>query len=158
MNWHDSNRVKINIFLNIRLGGKLRAENYDQAIVLPNSWKSALIPFFAGILKRTGFLGECRWGLLNDARRLDKKMLSMTVQRFVALGFSPNNALPAYSFPALNVTESQQESVIEKFDLRFSKPVLVLCAGAEYGSAKRWPETHLRNWRCIKSLRVGRCG
>ncbi len=125
-----------------QLGGKLRAENYDQAIVLPNSWKSALIPFFAGILKRTGFLGECRWGLLNDARRLDKKMLSMTVQRFVALGFSPNNALPAYSFPALNVTESQQESVIEKFDLRFSKPVLVLCAGAEYGSAKRWPETH----------------
>lgn len=125
------------------LGKKLRAEHYDQAITLPNSWKSALIPFFAKIPKRTGFLGEFRWGLLNDVRQLDKKILTMTVQRFVALGFAANTALPApHSFPALNVTAYQQQAVINKFNLRLSKPILVLCAGAEYGSAKRWPEAH----------------
>ena len=125
------------------LGKKLRAENYDQAITLPNSWKSALIPFFARIPKRTGFLGELRYGLLNDARHLNKKILTMTVQRFVTLGLAANTELPApYSFPALNVTAHQQQTVISKFHLRLSKPILVLCAGAEYGSAKRWPEAH----------------
>ena len=124
------------------LGKKLWSENYNQAIVLPNSWKSALIPFFAGIPKRTGFLGEMRYGLLNDARKLDKSLLTMTVQRFVALGFEDSEKLPTYSFPALNVTANQQKAVIEKFDLRLSKPILVLCAGAEYGSAKRWTEAY----------------
>jgi heptosyltransferase-2 len=124
------------------LGKKLRIENYDQAIVLPNSWKSALIPFFANIPKRTGFLGEMRYGLLNDARKLDKSVLTMTVQRFVALGFEASETLPAYSFPALNVTGIQQNAVIEKFNLRLFNPILVLCAGAEFGSAKRWTEAH----------------
>lgn len=123
------------------LGKKLRAENYDQAIVLPNSWKSALIPFFAQIPKRTGFVGEMRYGLLNDARKLDKSFLTMTVQRFVALAFE-NSELPVYSFPALNVSAQQLRAVIEKFALRLASPVLVLCAGAEFGSAKRWTEAH----------------
>ena len=124
------------------LGVKLRFEKYDQAIVLPNSWKSALIPFFAGISKRTGFVGEMRYGLLNDARKLDKAVLTMTVQRFVALGFENSEKLPVYSFPALNVTAQHQKNVIEKFALRLANPILVLCAGAEFGNAKRWTETH----------------
>lgn len=125
------------------LGRKLRTENYAQAIVLPNSWKSALIPFFARIPKRTGFVGEFRYGLLNDARKLDKSVLTMTVQRFVTLGLKANSPLPPqYAFPILNVTEQQQRAVIEKFELSLANPVLVLCAGAEFGSAKRWTESH----------------
>lgn len=125
------------------LGKKLRAENYEQAIVLPNSWKSALIPFFANIPKRTGFVGEIRYGLLNDTRKLDKAILTMTVQRFATLGLDSNAELPPkYEFPVLNVTAQQQRAVIEKFELRLASPILVLCAGAEFGSAKRWTEAH----------------
>ncbi len=54
-----------------RLARELKARAYDQAIVLPNSFKSALIPRLAGIGLRTGFVGEARQLLLNDARRLD---------------------------------------------------------------------------------------
>lgn len=125
------------------LGKKLRSEKYNQAIVLPNSWKSALIPFFAQIPKRTGFVGEFRYGLLNDARKLDKSVLTMTVQRFVTLGLNVNSPLPPkFDFPVLNVIEQQQYAVIEKFELHLASPVLVLCAGAEFGSAKRWTEAH----------------
>ncbi len=102
----------------IKLGRKLRVEGYDQAIVLPNSWKSALIPYFADIPVRTGYIGECRWGLLNDARKLDKSLLTMTVQRFVALGLPDTAQLPPeYPVPELVINQNQQNTVIEKFHL-----------------------------------------
>ena len=127
----------------IKLGRTLRTEAYDQAIVLPNSWKSALIPYFADIPVRTGYIGECRWGLLNDARKLDKSLLTMTVQRFVALGL-PNNAPlpPEYPIPSLVINRDQQQAVIEKFKLTLSEKILALCPGAEYGAAKRWPASY----------------
>ncbi len=123
-----------------KIGVRLRSEHYGQAIILPNSWKSALIPFFAGIPKRTGFVGEFRWGLLNDPRQLDKKTLSMTVQRFVALGL-PENARhpPDYDFPRLSVYKAGQDAVIQKFGIKLTDKILVLCPGAEYGPSKRWP-------------------
>ncbi len=150
---------EFNLKARFLLGIKLRAEKYTQTIVLPNSWKSALIPFFAGIPKRTGFLGEARFGLLNDARKLDKSVLTMTVQRFVALGFEDNKNLPYYSFPALNVTAFQQKNVIEKFHLRLSKPILVLCVRGRNmvwrnGGQKRI----LPNSLNINSRKVGKFG
>jgi heptosyltransferase-2 len=109
--------------------------------VLPNSWKSALIPFFAGIPRRTGYIGELRWGLLNDARKLDKTRLRMTVQRFVALAAS-DNGIPEYAFPRLSISTAQQQAVCEKFGIGSDRKILALCPGAEYGPAKRWPVEH----------------
>lgn len=124
------------------IGKQLRGQ-YQQAIVLPNSWKSALIPFSAGIAKRTGYLGELRWGLLNDARRLDKAKLTMTVQRFVALGLAENvSQPPLYQSPTLTISQQQRQSVAEKFGVAVDSPILALCPGAEYGPAKRWSEAH----------------
>ena len=124
-------------------GRKLSQVGYQHAIVLPNSWKSALIPFFAKISLRTGYIGEMRWGLLNDARTLDKSVLVMTVQRFVALAdqrgvkFSPE--CPS---PVLHVSQRTVAKTVEKFNLATEKKVLALCPGAEYGPAKRWPTAH----------------
>jgi heptosyltransferase-2 len=121
------------------LGKDLALSGYDQAIVLPNSWKSALIPFFAGIPLRTGFIGEMRWGLLNDARKLDKSVLTMTVQRFVVLAH--NSALkltPDCPVPQLAVETEKVQVVIEKFQISTGKKILALCPGAEYGPSKRW--------------------
>lgn len=125
------------------LGIQLRAAQYIQAIVLPNSWKSALVPWFANIPLRTGFLGECRWGLLNDWRKLDKQRLPMTVQRFVALAnVQALNHAPSYAQPALKITSAQQQQVIAKFQLVTDKEIVALCPGAEYGPAKQWPAAH----------------
>ena len=150
-------RGKFGLMNRIKLGLSLRSNGYDQAILLPNSWKSAIPPFFADIPVRTGYIGECRWGLLNDARKLDKNLLTMTVQRFVALGLPVDAPMPPLCpQPALTISKDRQQAVIDKFKLTASPAesvpdrltaytpsmeikILALCPGAEYGPAKRWP-------------------
>ncbi|MFA6038584.1 MAG: lipopolysaccharide heptosyltransferase II [Legionellales bacterium] len=116
-----------------QLGKQLRAEHYDQAIVMPRSFKSALIPFFARIPKRTGWIGECRFGLLNDFRRLDKKALPLCVQRFAAHAFAKNEKMPE-KLPWPELTRGDKPDYITE-----NRPILALCPGAAFGEAKRWP-------------------
>lgn len=123
--------------------GKALSGRYDQAIVLPNSWKSALIPWSARTPLRTGFRGEARWGLLNDLRHLDASALPQMVQRFAALALPAGTALPSsLPMPALQSTTAQQQALLERLGLAADKPVIAFCPGAEYGPAKRWPEAH----------------
>lgn len=127
-----------------RIGRHLHANGYSQAILLTNSFKSAILPFFSGIPQRTGFLGEMRYGLLNDIRKLDKASLPMTVQRFVALGLPPDSALPdPLPVPLLQASPQRAATILER--LGHGLPlgrVLGLCPGAEYGPAKRWPANY----------------
>lgn len=122
------------------LGKTLRAENYDQAIVLQNSWKSALVPFFAKIQKRTGWLGECRYFLLNDWRKLNKKQYPLMIERFMALGLPENTLLnKPYPWPSFYIDKHSVKQALEKYSLSIEKPILALCPGAQYGEAKQWP-------------------
>lgn len=125
-----------------QLAKQLRTKQYDWSIVLPNSFKSALIPFWAKIPKRTGFKGELRYGLLNDRRELDKQMLPMTVMRFVALAYPPSTYPIQYLPPQIKLDSAQLHKVLEQFSLNSTKPILTLCPGAEYGEAKRWPANY----------------
>ena len=83
------------------LGLRLRAESYDQAIVLPRSLKAALVPYLARIPLRTGFRGEWRFGLINDMRKLDTDRLDGTVLRYVALGSADRGDRPRVLPPKL---------------------------------------------------------
>ncbi len=125
-----------------QLGQSLKG-HYDQAIVLPNSIKSALVPAFASIETRTGWRGEMRFGLINDIRKLDKDRYPLMVQRFLALAH-PSSADPAqeYPKPKLIADLARAPQLRSQFNLSADKPVLALCPGAEFGPAKRWPERH----------------
>lgn len=126
-----------------QLGRTLAKEGYDQAIVLPGSLKSALVPFFAGIPLRTGFTGEMRYGLLNDRRHLDKIALPMTVQRFVALGQPPApGQTPDTPTPQLAANAAHATHLLGKLGLSTDRPVVAFMPGAEYGPAKQWPAEH----------------
>jgi heptosyltransferase-2 len=126
-----------------RIGRQLAHEAYDQAIVLPNSWKSALPVFFAGITKRTGYTGEGRFGLLTDRRRLDQTAQPLLVERYAALA-EPPGTLPARPLPAprLSSTREQQLAVRRALGLPENVTPIIFCPGAEYGPAKRWPARH----------------
>ncbi|WP_122562505.1 lipopolysaccharide heptosyltransferase II [Pseudomonas viridiflava] len=123
--------------------GKSLAGQYDQAILLPNSLKSALVPFFAGIKQRTGWRGEFRYGLLNDVRTLDKERYPLMIERFMALAYDKNAELPRpYPKPSLQIDSATRDAALAKFGLTLDRPVLALCPGAEFGESKRWPAEH----------------
>src|SRR2546430_5187181 len=118
-----------------KLGRTLKLRGYDQAIVLPNTWKSALVPFFADIPLRSGYVGESRYGLLN---LLYKKQAAAMALHYARLseppGKAPQQPLPA---PRLRVAPGEVAAATRRFGLE--GPYAVLCPGAEYGPAKRWP-------------------
>lgn len=127
------------------LGHSLREAGYAQAIVLPGSLKSALVPWFAGIPQRTGFRGEMRYGLINDMRPLPRTRLPLTVQRFVALGLAAGGAdanAPAVPQPRLQTSPSNLWRVLDALRLDAARPAVAMMPGAEYGPAKQWPLAH----------------
>jgi heptosyltransferase-2 len=115
---------------------------YTRAYVLPNSWKSALVPWLARIPVRIGYVGESRWGLLTDARRLGRKPAPRLVDRFAALAVPANAPLPAVPAPVLVPDIANRALASEALGLGSRRPVAALCPGAEYGPAKRWPPEH----------------
>lgn len=136
---------ELNIKVRQQLGKSLRKNNYHQAIVLPNSFKSALVPWFANIPLRTGWSRELRSLILNDTRSLDKKKYPLMIEQLMALGIPAHEKLPAqknYPLPTLQSSPTTQAEVLTKYKLNLDKPILALCPGAEFGPAKRWPEEH----------------
>lgn len=125
----------------IAMGRRLRDEGYTQTILLTNSFKSAILPFATRIPQRTGFVGELRYGLLNDLRRLDKQRLPRTVDRFLALARPANDrSVPTPPQPRLIADQANALAALQRLGHALpQQPVLGLCPGAEYGEAKRWP-------------------
>ncbi len=118
-----------------RAGRALRGRGYQQAIVLPNTWKSALTPFFADIPLRSGYVGESRYGLLNLTYRKSDAPMTLHYARLAEPpGKEVARPLPR---PRLLAKAAEVEATKAKFGVvaRYA----VLCPGAEYGPAKRWP-------------------
>lgn len=118
------------------LGHRLALIGFDEAYILPNSWKSALVPYFAGIPRRVGWTGEMRFGLLNDRRRLKATHGSRLVDRYLALSDGQD------AIPRLTSTPEQQTIARMALHVPTDAAPIIFCPGAEYGEAKRWPVRH----------------
>ena len=135
----DIKHGSLKLWQRIRLGLKLRKNNYSKCIVIPRSWKSALTPYFANIPKRCGYRGEMRYFLLNDIRPLDKSKLIPTVQKTLALGLAKAGVeIANIPLPKLKVDLDCQNNLLQKFNLKTNN-IIALMPGAEYGKAKQWP-------------------
>lgn len=129
-----------------RIAKDLRGQ-YEMAVVLPNSLKSALIPWLAGIPLRRGMIGESRYGLINDRRRqpalpIQSSAHSGQAQRapmithYLQLADHPR---PPTDIDPLG---NDRPRLVLPTSLALplaSGPLLALCPGAEYGPAKQWP-------------------
>ena len=139
------------------LGKKISTLGYDQSIILPNSFKSALVPFFARIPKRTGWCGECRYGLLNDIRNMDKIRYPLMIERFMALALAKKSVLKQpYMLPKLKLNLVKRKNILKKFNIKINlgNQILALCPGAKFGSSKRWPAEYYAKVAC-KKLNLG---
>jgi heptosyltransferase II len=122
-----------------KLGKDLAQHHYTRAYVLPNSFKSALVPWFAGIPQRIGYVGEWRYGLLNITPPLDKKTRPRLVDRYFNLA---QTGIPETPDPVIHARTDNLANLFESLGLNPQPPILILCPGAEYGPAKRWPLHH----------------
>ena len=122
-----------------KFAGQIKKNNYDQAIILPNSLKSALIPYFANIGIRTGWVGEMRYLLLNDLRKLNAETYPRMIDRFCALGIDSDKQLSQISYPSLKVDPENIFKLFNYYGLKKENKILALCPGAEFGPSKRWP-------------------
>ena len=118
---------------------KIKKNNYDQAIILPNSLKSALIPYFADINIRTGWRGEMRYLLLNDLRKLNEATYPRMIDRFCALGIDSDKEPSQIIHPRLQVDPENISKLLNYYELKKENKILALCPGAEFGPSKRWP-------------------
>ncbi|HEU4623099.1 MAG TPA: lipopolysaccharide heptosyltransferase II [Burkholderiaceae bacterium] len=138
----------VQLFERVGLARKLRREAFDRAYVLPNSAKSALIPWLAGIPVRVGYAGEWRVGLLN--RRLPNPARNAArppmVERYAALAVDDPQRIDRLDTrhadrPRLTVDPASVAITKAKF-LGGAKRTIGFCPGAEFGPAKRWPPAH----------------
>jgi len=132
-----------------QLAKELAVKKYQACFVLPNSLKSALIPWLANIPFRVGYRGELRFGLINLSLDNPSKVnRPPMVEHYLALSqllseeqiSSPFNNIA----PKLNVSTTAKQSVQAKLlsaNIEASN-IYVMCPGAEYGPTKRWPTSH----------------
>ena len=137
---------QLKLFKRLSIGRSMAVRSYDWAIVIPRTWKSALIPFFARVPRRTGYVGEMRFGLINDLRTLDRKKLDKTLLRQLALAEEKSTPLPPpiRHYPRLSIDHGNQERLIRDLELTLDRPAVCFCPGAEYGPAKQWPVEYFR--------------
>lgn len=125
---------------------ELKKQAYDMAFVLPNSMKSALIPWLAGIPTRIGYQGEYRFGLINVSLPNPSRQARTPMMEHYAklLGgaldqiSNPQN-LPS---PKLSIDSTLTQWARGRIEEIGGVPLYVFAPGAEYGSAKRWPTSH----------------
>ncbi len=142
-------------------GRALGARGYDTAYVLPNSFKSGLIPWFGNIPKIVGYRGEKRGWILSDCRDLDTAALPTMAERFAWLaedaGAVPSAMPRPLPLPQLRIDTDARAAAIARLNLLADAPIVALCPGAEFGPAKRWPAAHfaeLARHRVAAGMRV----
>ncbi|WP_114690118.1 lipopolysaccharide heptosyltransferase II [Polynucleobacter necessarius] len=140
---------QLQLGLRKQLAKELATRKYEACFVLPNSFKSALIPWLANIPFRVGYRGEFRFGLINVALDNPSKvnrppMVEHYLQLNGLLDGEPTGLVNTTPTPKLNVSAAANHSVQAKLqNTRITaSDIYVLCPGAEYGQTKRWPTRH----------------
>src|SRR5476649_252606 len=144
----DLPRRRLGVALQRQLADQLREGHYAQALVMSRKWKAALAPWLAGIPLRTGFVGEMRFGLLNDLRAGERTLPRM-IDQMGALALPKNASLPSeWPLPELRIPQEEVLLWRQQHGLAAEhRPIITLSpgsvgAGKAWGASKAWPAQH----------------
>ncbi len=140
----DVDRGTLALGRRLRLARRLGERKYDQAIVVKRTFKSALVPWFSRIPRRTGVRGEARFGLINDVRGVSEDTHVLNHARYAALGLEPGETIrdDALPRPSLRIDLDNRARLLARLDLDPDASPVGFAPGAAYGPAKRWPVEH----------------
>ncbi len=134
----DLPRGRLPVGRYLALGRQLRTEGYGTALIMLRTWKAALAPFLAGIPERIGFVGEARFGLINDLRWGERRLERM-IDCMGALALPKGATLPVdWPLPEIVVPPDEIAAWLARQGLSGEpQPVVALAPGA-VGRGKRW--------------------
>jgi heptosyltransferase-2 len=127
------------------LAAQIKKRGYASCYVLPNSLKSALIPWLANIPVRIGYEGELRRFLLTETKANSPKTQRIPmVEHYANLCVASSNPNATIPLPHLTPRPSTLESARTRLQAAGiqTDTLVVLCPGAEYGPSKRWPPAY----------------
>jgi heptosyltransferase-2 len=106
---------------------------------MPRTWKAALAPFLAGIPRRTGFVGEARFGLINDLRWGERRLPRM-VEQCAALALPGGGAVPTeWPLPELRASPAEIAAWRQRQNFAGDRLIDIALAPGAVGPSKRWP-------------------
>jgi heptosyltransferase-2 len=124
-----------------RLASEIRKHSFDAAVILPNSFNSALIPWLAAIPVRVGKNSDGRGFMLTDCYVPEKgKPPCHEVEYYLEL-MRHFGIIGRVTKPQLFVSAGECRAAADLLITNGIKPddfVLGINPGATYGSAKRW--------------------
>lgn len=123
-------------------GRQLETWEFDQAIILTHNWKPSLVPWMAGVSRRTGYLGRLRLITVNDARWLSRKNVPCETTQYVALADDHGEAVQEFSQPRFLANHDNAATLIRSHYLESERPVAVFCPGGPLHQNQHWPATH----------------
>jgi len=134
----DLPRKRLALRRHLTLAKRLRAEHYERALIMPRTWKAALAPMLAGIRERSGFVGEWRFGLVNDLRFGEKRLPRM-IDQCAALALPAGAELPdEWPLPELKVPAAEIAAWRVRMNLPDNGRRVVALAPGAVGPSKRW--------------------
>lgn len=125
----------------LRLAAELRKHAFDLAIILPNSFDSALVPWLAGIPARIGKCSDGRTPLLTGRYHVPKGGITChEVEYYLNLMayFGITGKRVPLHLSSTPEEESGASALLTGYGIQANDFVLGINPGASYGSAKRW--------------------
>src|SRR5262249_38102962 len=124
-----------------RITRHIRNRRFDLAVLLPNSFESALMMFLGAVPRRIGYATDARrWMLTNSIAPSERPRHQVPYYLDLVKIVTTSTQPPSIEIEATNKERTDARKLLSAEGIPTESSFLVLNPGAAYGSAKRWHE------------------